>query len=491
MSIRSARYLCTLTCLLPLGACSGAPEQTSEGADEAPSAAPGATDPDIGAVGEELTGVVNTSGCTANEQQSAQLAVEAGRFVAVSTGFAECLALAMGTTVTLLHKGASKTAGPYVPQSGDPFAQSDLNTQFSNVLYAAQSTDNVSITCGGSADVDTNANAAIGSWSADRDSPEAINAMSGWGGFAAMDNHANGTTAEFYQFARREIAGTIWHEAMHQWGYRHPGGTTLLPAFFQTLPYIVGDCMETVMARSSQCTLDCNTAATGRRPVMRSGDTTCECVDDPQFDVGIMLDPGQSCPGVAGRLFFPQTELYLDNEDTNNKNSRGGWIGQNVSDSNTRFRLCTLPGKNFKQLRVSTLDNDAPKNYAVVRAGASCPPGAAAMNRYFDDEDSNNNDSSVGHVGPHESGSNTRLQLCLFRETLSSSNSSTAPFPDLGVRYGVFAPGNFPGLLATGFIRTDDEDSGNNDSVGGSFAGSKVFLDTSGANTLLSLARVR
>jgi len=44
-------------------------------------------------------------------------------------------------------------------------------------------------------------------------------------GYGGVDNGLFTTTADFFQHSRTTIANTIWHEAMHQWGYLHAGGS--------------------------------------------------------------------------------------------------------------------------------------------------------------------------------------------------------------------------------------------------------------------------
>jgi hypothetical protein len=439
---------------------------------------------------QALTGVVSTSSCTANEQRVAQLAVDAGRFIAVSKGFSQCLTKVMTSGGSVRHFGAAVTAGPYAAYSGDPWGSSALSTQIAKALYAAQSTSDLSITCGGGGESNVIGSAQIGSWSESRESDESMTAKAGWGNTVAADDLTSNTTAKFYQDTRQKVAGTIWHEAMHQWGYSHGGGS-FTSSFLKTVPYIVGDCMEAVMQRSASCT---NTCPAGTRPVRHFNDTSCDCVDDPQFDVGVILDGGATCPTMTGRSGPRTVSLYMDDEDDGNKSGASGWIGQTVSSDNTTWKFCTVAGSKFKRLKVTTASSTAPKNYAVARMGASCPAGAVSMYRYFDNEDSKNNNSSVGHVPPHRSrNSYTQLELCMFKETTGTTASSTAPFPSLGVSYGLFAPANMPGALSTGYVRSDDEDSDGNNSLGGTYLGSNVFIDSTSDrdSTKMFTARVK
>lgn len=462
-----------------------APDEAAGMDDDAPAHV------EVAATEQPLTGVVNTTSCDATEQRVAQLAVQAGRFVAASVGFKECLTNTMAFSSNLWHGGAARTsrAGPYNAYSGDPYRAEVVNTQINVAWYASQSTSDVNITCGGTGESNVFGSAMIGSYAQDRDSAESMLVDELWGAWAAKPGATNGgTTAELFQLTHAVLANTVWHEGMHQWGYQHAGGAFQL-SFLNTVPYIVGDCMETVMRQSaSNCAA--MTCPPFQRPVKRFFDPICQCIMDPQYDVGVLLQPGATCPGIPGRAGGFHVELRMDDEDDDNANSTSGWIGQTVSDTNTRFKFCVVSGTRFAPLKVSALSSTAPKNYAVVRMGASCPPNSVSMYRYFDNEDDDNENSSIGHVAPHISrDSGTVLELCMFKET-TGSTGSTAPFSNLGASYGVFAPANFPGAISTGYLRTDDEDDDNRNAIGGLYAGSQVFLQ-GGDNTRLFTARVK
>lgn len=64
--------------------------------------------------------------------------------------------------------------------------------------------------------------------------------------------------------------------------------------------------------------------------------------------------------GSSGCGSLPAYDVFLDNEDTRNANSRGGWIGATVSDRNTLLRLCAVDGRQL------TAAANAGANFAVV-----------------------------------------------------------------------------------------------------------------------------
>ena len=181
--------------------------------------------------------------------------------MAVSTGFRECVSDAMQYTRNLIHMGNTYASGPYAVQSGDPFASSPLMTQQERVLYAARSTSAISLSCNDtSGDPNLIAHAAVGSWLEDREVAESMTTAEKWLSLVAFDSGTSTTTAEFFQGTRQRAANGIWHEAMHQWGYRHASGS-FTSSFMKTLPYIVGACMETVMASSAKCSASSSRAA--------------------------------------------------------------------------------------------------------------------------------------------------------------------------------------------------------------------------------------
>lgn len=197
-------------------------------------------------------------------------------------------------------------------------------------------------------------------------------------------------------------------------------------------------------------------------------------------DVGV-IPATASCPNGQSLLTF-----YMDDEDHNNANGRGGWIGATTSNNNTTFRFCRVPGNGFRALSSNNLIQN---HYAVLKLGTVCPNGSVEFSRYFDNEDRNNQNWYSGSIAPNTSDRNTRLVFCLFR----SSQISMLSFPNLGMFYGVFAASNFSQAMTTGYVHTDDQDNSNANSYSASPAWvvDAQRIVTSGGNTDLRMARVK
>jgi len=162
--------------------------------------------------------------------------------------------------------------------------------------------------------------------------------------------------------------------------------------------------------------------------------------------VGVIMGV-EGCPGGAASL-----TIHIDNEDSNNANNRGGWIGATVSDQNTTFYFCRVSGNNFWPVG---------QPYMVLSLGSSCPNGSQTVLRRFDGEDrrpassSNINGPAEGLPGAIIFDSDVYMYFCLF----PGSGGTWGSLPNIGVQYGVFAAANFGSALASGFVYTDDEDT--------------------------------
>jgi hypothetical protein len=183
------------------------------------------------------------------------------------------------------------------------------------------------------------------------------------------------------------------------------------------------------------------------------------------FDVGVIPDRNVGCPAGADELV-----IRMDDEDDNNGSSRSGFIGKTnfeEDSENTRFYFCRVNGALFRPFSPASQASNLRDDYAVLKLGTTCPTGSQEFSRFYDNEDSGNNNFFNGVIDPNQSGSNTRLFFCIFRFASTGTSTQTA-FPSLGTgfRYGVFAPADFNRApLAVGRFRSDDEDSGNANTI--------------------------
>jgi len=217
-------------------------------------------------------------------------------------------------------------------------------------------------------------------------------------------------------------------------------------------------------------------------------------------DVGVIPN-GTGCPSGVFRA-----SAYMDTEDSFPTTNFGGWSGgwfpwgtleapSNGYVGGVQMIACRVPGSQFKPL--TTNPGDSGKFYAVLQLGAVCPPGSESFTRRFDNEDDQNTNTVFSDFDPslitqQEHGA-SYLRFCLFR-----SGSDTMPgFPDKGFSYGVFGNGNLPGVRATGWIRTDDEDDNNGNNFYAASPTSEFYAKQiiepidGGRNTVIHMARVR
>ncbi|HET6706804.1 hypothetical protein [Amycolatopsis sp.] len=160
-------------------------------------------------------------------------------------------------------------------------------------------------------------------------------------------------------------------------------------------------------------------------------------------DVGV-IPASRSCPVGTEAIV-----IRMDDEDSNNENARGGFIGAVSSTSNTEMFYCRVNGTAFR----GVVQSGSFRPYAVLKLGANCPNGSQEFSRRFDNEDDSNNNSFSGNIFPNVSDSNTLLRFCLFAPGVAT----TTAFPNVGFSYLVFS-----GVDSSGFFRTDDEDDSNN-----------------------------
>lgn len=193
------------------------------------------------------------------------------------------------------------------------------------------------------------------------------------------------------------------------------------------------------------------------------------------------------CPAPYGL-----TNIYMDDENRNNGNSRAGWIGATVSTNNTRWYHCKLSRDaswQFRPLNKTGSEYD----YAVLSAGPFCPSGARRVWRFHDNEDSGNSNTGSGPYFPNVNvaGKNWMMQYCYFQGGAPSFNGHMTEFPQIGMKYGVYASRTMPAPLSlqSGRVRQDDEDFANLNFWMNLPSGSQVMADS--ANTIYWLSRVR
>ena len=208
------------------------------------------------------------------------------------------------------------------------------------------------------------------------------------------------------------------------------------------------------------------------------------------YDVGVIPD-GKSC----GKGQEPPVIIYMDDEDDNNGSHAQGWTGAFSSDRNTTFRFCRVNGLNFHPLCPGNRPQQN-ANYAVLKLGAFCPPGATEVSRYFDNQDNRNESFADGSISPNVSNDNTHLLFCMFRPQYVDSRGYMNDFPNLGFPYGVIAHSDIQqvvGARHTGNIRSDDEDNNNRNTFvvadGGAYQDALKLIEAE-RNTVVNLAKV-
>ena len=187
---------------------------------------------------------------------------------------------------------------------------------------------------------------------------------------------------------------------------------------------------------------------------------------------------------------YAMIEIYMDDEDNNNNNQRGGWLGATVSNHNTTWRFCRLSLKatsDFRPLPIMGDDYD----YSVLSLGLLCPSGARRVWRRHDNEDSANNNSHSGSIFPNFSlwPGNWMIAHCHFDGAAFAWGGYMTAFPDIGIKYGVFASPSTPSIyaLAHGWVYQDDEDFLNTNL----WIGSPDLVMSGSNNTTRHLAKVQ
>ncbi len=234
---------------------------------------------------EALLGDISTQSCDVEERALLQDAAAAGRVAAVSPYFESCLAsaLAGGERYRIPEFGGFGTVrlrtrdmGPYDPCHEDPFVDT-VDGSFSDedryrgLLQASRSPSDSAITCGVA--IDGIAEAGVFGhgtrteshvWSDD------------WLPSASALYSANANTAHLAM-----TAAVLWHETMHNWGYRHdprPG----CGEYLEDAPTIVGGCIGAEILAADSCNLSCGA---DHHPVRMDDGlgaaVECACIGDP------------------------------------------------------------------------------------------------------------------------------------------------------------------------------------------------------------------
>lgn len=202
------------------------------------------------------------------------------------------------------------------------------------------------------------------------------------------------------------------------------------------------------------------------------------------FNVGVIPEQN-ACPAP-----YSWTQIYMDDEDRRNANSRWGWLGATASTNNTAWRFCKLDTVTSLSFRPLPSAGDQ-YDYAVQNMGLLCPSGARRVIRREDNEDWANANSSSGSVFPSFNlwPGNWTVFTCHFDGGASSVLGQMSAFPDIGLKYGVFAPTNMPSnyALQHGYVYQDDEDFLNLNF----WIGSPDTVMGGGSNTWRALAKVK
>jgi glycerophosphoryl diester phosphodiesterase len=196
--------------------------------------------------------------------------------------------------------------------------------------------------------------------------------------------------------------------------------------------------------------------------------------DRGEFDVGLLANG--YCP-----LDHETIEIYTDDEDDNNANATGGWIGISASSTDTVLRFCREDGRLFRPLAGSS---SAATDYAVLKLGEHCPAGAVEFSRTLDDEDIIANDNyALGDARPNISEDRTTLYFCQFKGTMD--DTAAPALPSLTYWYGIFAAPEFQFGSEYGFLFIDDEDEDNHNEMTGDDVARQIIAGTE--NTQLNL----
>ena len=288
---------------------------------------------DIGSSSGALIGDVSLGEqCTPEQSEAVAKGVFLGRTASATDAFTECI--------------QDRIAQDYSGCQGDPFNSDSRAIQTERTLDAARSPNALAIECSGGFG---NASAGIGDYEG-RDAESF--AFAGWLASSvdqiALPNICTGPErgrsdqaaicrwdADPWPYS--QIAGIVWHEAMHQRGYGHganessgaqaacapvdANGSPPMGWDYQvnTVPYIVEQCLVEVINQGVKACGDlyaCPHPNMLNLPTSRGG-TSCNCVFDPQASFEVLalrngrLEPDDVVRDLVGQWRVGPSDRHL------------------------------------------------------------------------------------------------------------------------------------------------------------------------------------
>jgi hypothetical protein len=223
-----------------------------------------------------------------------------GRIASNSPAFRAC--------VKNLATGTPGITARYMPECApaDPFSKQSAQTQVDQLVKLTvrgnpliMKCDFSRTACNGSQATGPGGNAC-----ADIHSPSVLDDQITWADwlnavYAIVPDKANPA------WPMSQAAESMWHEAMHSVGYDHPRSCTTVGYNYQsnTVPYIVGQCINAVLAISGATCGATDACGADAMPMVTAlSATTCQCVKDPRVmghDLLLTGDPSWTTIPVA------------------------------------------------------------------------------------------------------------------------------------------------------------------------------------------------
>lgn len=269
------------------------------------------------------------SDCTVAMRSANNLARRYGRAAAASDAFVACMDTTMRTGLNGM--------GPYLECNGDPFHGQTIDVQIDAAIRMARSPNDLAIACtGGGGIASTSMNAGYG-----HTQDEAFN-WSGWLAGVVSKLHlpvctaaqrANGDTSNCRWAAApwpyTQMADVTWQQASYTHGYGHghnndnaaaqvacgQQGAASFDFQRNTLPYIMGSCINQVINAGATCAGGLEATRCGDNAVQLPtalGATTCECVADPFASSGVALLAGEGTNDLSMPLFVTR-DTWMNN----------------------------------------------------------------------------------------------------------------------------------------------------------------------------------